>query len=151
EADTGYWCSAQFIGRNLVLTASHCVQEEKPPYRYYRAFAFYLQYERQKWAHAFGSQCVGNPKGWAQPSQARYVFDYAMILTDAPSDVGWFGTQWGWEGKFNRATKIGYPHGVSGGQVVQVDVGPITIQDGIVELRHGNKAEQAGSSGGAWV
>ena len=53
------------------------------------------------------------------------------------------------EGQYNQAAKIGYPGGVADGQVMQVETGPIVTEAGIVQIQHGNPADQRGSSGGA--
>jgi hypothetical protein len=146
-----YLCSAQFVARDVILTASHCVQAGTPPFAYYKNFTFALQYEKGSEVRKYGYKCVGNKKGWAQESNARYLYDYAMIQTDAPSDVGWFGLQWNWMGRFDSATRIGYPLGSFEGQVIQVDGGPLSAGNGLVTLKHGFKSNQHGSSGGGYV
>jgi hypothetical protein len=74
-----------------------------------------------------------------------------MLKLDGKSEVGWFGLAWGWAGQYHRATKIGYPNGDFKGEVIQVDAGPLSVKDGLVELRHGNRHVQHGSSGGGYV
>lgn len=147
----GHLCTAQFVAPNVILTASHCVQDDKPPYAYHTNFMFSLEYERGASPRQYGWKCVGNKKGWAQPGAARYLYDYAMIQTDGTSEVGWFGLQWNWLGNYHAATKIGYPSGSYEGEVIQVDAGPLSVTDGIVELKHGNMHVQHGSSGGGYV
>jgi V8-like Glu-specific endopeptidase len=147
----GHVCTAQFVAQNVLLTASHCVQGMKPPYAYHKNFMFDLQYEKGTSSRKYGTKCVANKKAWAQDSAARYLWDYAMILTDAPSDSGWFGLEWNWSNKYRRATKIGYPSGSFNGQIIQVDAGPLSVTKGLVEMHHGNKQVQHGSSGGGYV
>jgi hypothetical protein len=147
----GHACTAQFVAQNVILTASHCIQSEMPPYGYYKNFAFSLQYQNGNFKHKYGYRCVANMKGWAQQGNAHWLYDYAMILIDGASDVGWFGLEWNWQGKYNRATRLAYPKGDADGKVIQVDSGPLSVADGIVELDHGNKHEQHGASGGAWI
>jgi hypothetical protein len=147
----GHLCTAQFVAPNVILTASHCVQDATPPYAYHTNFMFSLEYERGASPRQYGWKCMGNKKGWAQPGAAHYLYDYAMIQIDGTSEVGWFGLQWNWLGKYDAATKIGYPSGSYGGEVIQVDTGPLSVADGIVELKHGNMNVQHGSSGGGWV
>ena len=65
--------------------------------------------------------------------------------------AGCFGTHWNWRGAYDAAHKIGYPGGVADGEVIQVETGPIAFVDGVVQMRHGNTADQRGSSGGAWI
>jgi hypothetical protein len=147
----GHTCTAQFIAQNIILTAAHCVQDDTPPYAYHTNYLFSLEYEQGAAKRRYGWKCQANMKAWAQQSPARYLFDYAMIQTDGASEVGWFGLQWNWMGTYNRATKIGYPSGSFKGEVIQVDAGPLSVRDGLVELNHGNKDVQHGSSGGGYV
>ena len=84
-----------------------------------------------------------------QPGNEKYLSDFAMILVNDDSKTGWFGTQWDWQGAYKNATKIGYPVGIADGEVIQVLPGPISVSDGIVELRHGDPNEQGGSSAAA--
>ena len=86
-----------------------------------------------------------------QPGNDKYLSDFAMILVNENSKTGWFGTEWDWQGAYKTATKIGYPVGIARGEVIQVLPGPISVSEGIVELRHGDPNKQGGSSGGAWV
>jgi hypothetical protein len=147
----GNACTAQFVAPNVILTAAHCVQDDQPPYSYHSNFMFALEYEQHAALRKFGYRCVANKKGWATPGPAHYLYDYAMIQTDAVANVGWFGMQWNWNGLYQQATKIGYPSGSLGGEVIQVDEGPLSVVDGIVELKHGNKNVQHGASGGGWI
>jgi hypothetical protein len=147
----GHICTAQFVAPNILLTASHCVQDLTPPFAYHRNYMFSLEYEQGAAAGRYGFRCQANLKGWAQENEARWLYDYAMIQTDRPAEVGWFGLQWNWLGLFNSATKIGYPSGNFNSEVIQVDSGPLSVTDGLVELKHGNVHVQHGSSGGAWV
>ncbi len=143
-------CSAQFIGKRLVLTAAHCVRNNQTG-EFYDNFLFALQYERGRSARQYGSACFATFDGWVTREFTRYLSDFAMILINGESSVGWFGTSINWEGRFGSMTKIGYPRGEFDGEVIQVENGPITVTDGIVELRHGNNSDQHGSSGGAWI
>jgi hypothetical protein len=147
----GHFCTAQFVDRDIILTAAHCVQDDTPPYAYHTNFAFYLGYEGSATKRTYGWKCVATKKAWAQQGPAHRLFDYAMIQTDAPSDVGWFGLAWNWVGQYHRATKIGYPSGSFEGKVIQVDIGSLSVHDGLVELNHGNRDVQHGSSGGGYV
>jgi hypothetical protein len=147
----GHACTAQFVAPNVILTAAHCVQDDKPPYSYHSNFMFALEYAQGASFQKFGYGCVANKKGWAMPGEEHWLYDYAMIETDASANVGWFGMQWNWDGLYQQATKIGYPSGSLNGEVIQVDKGPLSVSDGIVELKHGNMNVQHGASGGAWI
>jgi hypothetical protein len=67
----GNVCTAQFIDEDVILTASHCVQDDTPPYAYHKNFLFSLQYERGSFDRQYGWKCVANKTAWAQRSQAR--------------------------------------------------------------------------------
>jgi hypothetical protein len=144
-----YVCSAQFISKRVLLTAAHCVRDDESG-AFWQNIAFALQYDKGRYSQVYRSECAATLNGWVQPGDEKYPYDFAMIRVDADAKNGWFGTAWGWN-DFNEATKIGYPGGILEGQVIQVDRGPIKVENGIVELRHGNKADQGGSSGGAWI
>ena len=150
KAGRGHICTAQFVAPSVVLTAAHCVQDHET-HIYHRNFMFALEYERGVSEHQYFWRCAATKKAWAQPGEGRYLFDYAMIQVESASEVGWFGLEWNWIGKYRGATKIGYPSGSFNGEIIQVDAGPLSVTDGIVELKHGNKDVQHGSSGGGWV
>lgn len=145
-----YVCSAQFISPTVLLTAAHCVQDPESG-AWNTDFTFALQYRNGEYSQRYGYECAGTKKGWLSPGFEKYFYDYALILADQPSKTGFFGTHWGWDGKYNEAVKIGYPGGVADGQVMQVEKGPIQFVEGVVQLNHGNAADQRGSSGGAWI
>ena len=145
-----FMCSSQFIGKRVLLTAAHCVRDDKTG-DFYSNFEFHLQYDKGQSVHKYNAECEATFNTWVQEGEGKWTSDFAMILVTEDTETGWFGTQWNWEGNYDASTKIGYPVGVMKGEVIQVEHGPISIEDGIVELRHGNKAEQGGSSGGAWI
>ena len=148
--DGDYVCSAQFISPNVILTAAHCVRDPETG-NWYEDFIFALQYNAGKYGAVYSYDCVATRNAWVQPGFEKFLADYAMIRVDKPSRTGNFGTHWGWRGNYNDATKIGYPGGVSDGEIIQVEHGPIAFVDGVVQIKHGNTADQGGSSGGAWI
>ncbi len=147
--DGDYVCSGQFISKRVILTAGHCVRDDETG-NYHSDFLFALQYDKGRYSEVYDYDCVATFDGWVQPGDEKWTYDFGMIRVTEDSKNGWFGTRRNWAG-LDRATKIGYPGGVLNGQVIQVDAGPISVTDGIVQLKHGNMADQGGSSGGAWI
>ncbi len=145
-----YVCSAQFISPTVLLTAAHCVRDSETG-AWHDDLIFALQYKNGEYSQVYDYVCTATNKGWVQPGFEKYLYDFAVIKVDKPSKTGYFGTQWGWDGQYNNAVKIGYPGGVENGEVIQVEKGPIQFVEGVVQLQHGNPADQGGSSGGAWI
>lgn len=145
-----YRCSAQFISPTVLVTAAHCVRDNASGL-YYGNVVFALGYRNGSYRQLYRPTCVWTYNGWVQEGFARYRYDYAFIKIGERSRTGHWGASWNWDGRYNSATKTGYPAGILNGEVIQVDRGPIVLQSGIVEMRHGNPADQHGSSGGAWI
>ena len=150
KPDGDFMCSAQFISKNVLLTAAHCVRDDKSG-DFWKNITFFLQYDKGRASAKYTQKCVATFDSWVQPGNDKYLSDFAMILVNEDSKTGWFGTEWDWQGAYKTATKIGYPVGIARGEVIQVLPGPISVSEGIVELRHGDPNKQGGSSGGAWV
>jgi len=150
EPDGVYVCSAQFIDKNIVLTAAHCVRDPDTG-NWYDNIVFALQYEKGKYSQVYKTRCFATLSGWVTQDDTKWPYDFATILVDGDSKTGYFGTQWNWQGEYDNAAKIGYPTSMEDGEVIQVEKGPINIQDGIVQMNYGNPADQGGSSGGAWI
>lgn len=150
KPDGDYVCSAQFIGPNIVLTAAHCVRDSDTG-NWYENIAFALQYNDGKYGGIYRPECFATLGGWVSQDETKWNYDFATILVDAPSKTGHFGTRWSWAGDYNEATMVGYPVSMQDGQVIQVEKGPIRIEDGIVEMHHGNPKNLGGASGGAWI
>jgi len=150
KPDGDFMCSAQFVAKRVLLTAAHCVRDDETG-AFWKNFTFFLQYDKGRASARYTSNCVATLKSWVQKSNEKYLSDFAMIQVNADSKTGWFGTEWNWQGAYSRATKIGYPVGISSGEVIQVLSGPIAVGEGLVQLSHGDPNQQGGSSGGAWI
>jgi hypothetical protein len=147
-------CTAQFVSADVLLSAAHCARDEDTG-AFFTNFRFALQFDKGNYSRLYGYKCVATKNGWLKRvgGPSHWAWDFATILMDGSSRTGWFGWQWNWRGKYEEATKIGYPGGLVSGRVIQVDAGPLSFTENgsIVRLLHGKQAEQAGTSGGAWV
>ena len=133
-----------------MITAAHCVRDAATG-AYSHNVVFALEYANGKYRRLYKATCMRTYSGWVSPDASRYLYDYAFVKVDARSATGHWGASWDWIGRYDSATKTGYPRGILDGEVIQVDGGPISVTNGIVEMRHGNSANQHGSSGGAWI
>lgn len=142
-------CSAQFVAPGILVTAAHCVQDDKTG-AWFTRFLYRHQNHMGK-GRNFTTECVAAYKGWVTSDKSRWTWDYAMIKLRGGTDVGHFGWQYNWWGRDDRVPKIGYPAAISDGQVIQVDFGNLISgwDPKIVGLRHGNPRNAEGSSGGA--
>ena len=140
----------KFVSKRVLLTAAHCVRNDENG-DFWKNITFFLQYDKGRASAKYTQNCIATFNSWVQPGNEKYLSDFAMIQVNADSKTGWFGTQWDWQGTYKAATKIGYPMGISDGEVIQVLPGPIQVSDGLVALKHGDPNKQGGSSGGAWI
>ena len=146
--DGDHTCSAQFIGPRVLVTAAHCLRDNLTG-TYYTNFRFALQYNNGKFSQQYAAVCVAAPTNYVQQTEGKWLWDYGLILTDGPSITGYFGLGIGEINDGSKATAIGYPEDIAGGEVIQVEVGPVELSDGILAVRHGDPNFSHGSSGGA--
>lgn len=153
EKDGDFICSGQFVTDRVVVTAAHCLRDQKTG-EWYDDFVFALQYDRGHSSRNYGYECVATKQGWVSGDDP-YYWDVGMILVNGTSRTGHFGYYTGWSlNDIPRAAKVGYPADILDGEVVQIDSGNLFAPDdseGLVGLRHGNAKNAGGSSGGAWV
>jgi len=146
-------CSAQFVAAGILLTAAHCVQNEKTA-QWFSNFLYRHQFFKGRGSRDFSTECVSAYTLWVNGGDdGRWGWDYAMIKLRGGTDQGNFGWESGWRGKYNSVGKIGYPRDLERGQVIQVDFGRLIKgpRNDIVGLNHGNPRNAEGSSGGGWV
>ena len=113
----GYRCSAQFISKYVILTAAHCVRDSETG-QFFKDFRFALQYHNAAYSRLYSYRCAATKQGWVGHDYSHYGYDYAMLLANGPTRTGWFGTTWNWQGRYDNATKLGYPGGITGGELI---------------------------------
>jgi hypothetical protein len=150
-------CSAQFIAPHIVLTAAHCVRDDKTG-EWFKDFVFALQYQKGDTTQIVQPKCYAVWNQWVHGNSDDdnyWHFDYAMFLAEETSKTGYLGWEYGYDpAKYPTATKVGYPADILDGEVVQMDGGPFSAPEtrpGVVMLQHGNPKNAGGSSGGAWI
>jgi hypothetical protein len=145
------YCSAQFVAEQVILTAAHCVQD-KDTGEFNTNFRYLLQYNSGKHRARYDAECVFTLEGWVADKGNPWRWDFALVRVDRPSDIGSMGWHYDWPmDLYSDAGRIGYPLGIRRGEVIQVERGPIFVDSGLVEMRHGNAKNTNGSSGGAVI
>ena len=161
-------CTAQFISPKVLLTAAHCVRDNKTG-EWYDAgkMFFFLQYQNDNWSEVYKVNCTGSMAAYApklSPSatdddkdaafENAMQYDYAMVLVNHESITGHFKVETDWLGKHPLAWQIGYPGAIENGMIVQRDPGLLALslsRSNEIILMHTNPKMTEGTSGGAWI
>ena len=141
-----YQCTAAFMGQNnTLMTAAHCVRDGSTG-AWYSNFNFRRAYDNGG-GQSVGWKCAMAYYMWASPPN-NYKYDYAFILANTTSGVGWLGLKT--QIPYSTWTAIGYPQNYGNNKYmyeVEGDKGP--IGGGIVQMN--NNPMNFGASGGAWI
>jgi V8-like Glu-specific endopeptidase len=152
------WCSAQFITPSVVLTAAHCVRDNKSG-RWFKDLEFQQRYRYGKSFRIFKVACVSTYNQWVSKYRTRWVYDYAMILVKTdPSkpNTAHFGWYANWtRNMYSTASKIGYAGNIKDGEEINVESNKQLMfnkkEPYIIGLNHGNNKFTYGASGGGVV
>ena len=148
-------CTGQFITEKVVLTAAHCIQDDETGKFFdIDKMYFLLQYQYQNYSQVYRPICASRFDNWRNSGDAKFQWDYALILMDHPSLTGNYNIAIDWRGKFSGATATGYPGAILGGEVIEKTHGDLLQPSDVPNeyaLKHGQKRFTQGSSGGAWV
>lgn len=172
-------CTGQFIAKNVVLTAAHCIRnlEGDPPGVPYDTTKqlFVLQYQNGEGSHTFKTKCAAASPQWSFPSNYKTMtaaqkdaafmtaaqHDFAMILVDGDSPTGAMSYALDWKGKLTEAVRVGYAGDILNGEIVQQALGIVFFADSIpmFDGAHPNLVVHwqsitdltQGTSGGAWI
>ncbi len=145
------YCTAQFIDKNIIVTAAHCVVLDNG---FIGLLEFQLQYNKGKFSKFYPIADFRYWSAWHSPGVDRWQWDYAILCTAQKSKTGHFGWEALWAKKYNKVTSIGYPAAIDKGEIIQVVSGPIKRYNpyvNVYELNQGVAKYTQGASGGAWV
>lgn len=90
EGDRGGWCTGTLVGKDLVLTASHCFPWGFGRERWMRFVPGYAN-GTEPYGGSFVSRCRG-VKNSLNVTGTDYVV--CQLCSPLGNDVGWMGTQW---------------------------------------------------------
>lgn len=149
--DVDYVASANiFMHRNMLLTAAHCIQNNKTG-NVGENFVFEQCYTGQQSSEDFSIKTVALKENWYLVKD--YKFDFAIAILDKNSDFGEplkYSTTPDVTGK--KVTSMGYPVAIYDGEQMMFTKGPVSTRVGQEGhwIMYGSKMGP-GSSGGAWV
>ena len=141
--DGDYWCEAQFVSDNVVMTAAQCLQDGKTG-DYFTNLRFVQELPGGQ-NNAFDVQCPATFKGWAQPNQDRWTYDIGMVLVKGHAPQGAVNVMWGYQSIDQSA--FGY---VTDKDSVKKVAGKLSGSNGIVQMTPTGGAEDM-PTGAAWM
>ena len=161
-------CTAQFISPKVLLTAAHCIRDNKTGEWYDTGkMFFFLQYQNDNYSDVYSVICASHLAAYApklSPSASddekeaaaanAWQYDFAMLLVNHESITGHLKVETDWLGKHPRAVQIGYPGAIEGGMIIQRDPGWLALslsEPNEIILMHDNPNMTQGTSGGAWI
>lgn len=139
-----------FMHRNMLLTAAHCIQNNKTG-NVGENFVFEQCYVGQQSSQDFAIKTVALKENWYLVKD--YKFDFAIAILDQNSNYGeplHYSIAPDVSGKM--VTSMGYPVAIDEGERMIFVKGPVTTRAGQEGhwVMYGSKMGP-GSSGGAWV
>lgn len=146
KGGASYVCSAQFVsGRNILLTAAHCLKDENGNWA--SNFVFKRAYNGNE-PETFGWNCVTTWGNATVNGRYNWAKDYGFIQTSSSNSRGYLG--WQTNTGSRTWTAVGYPSNYEGGSRMYRDGGVRgATRSGVTEMQ-GNLMGP-GSSGGAWL
>ncbi|GAB3039732.1 trypsin-like serine peptidase [Bowmanella dokdonensis] len=148
-------CTAQFIDKNLLVTAAHCVFQSVGQRKFYTDIQFYQHYKgTKKSEHFYTPVAVGLMQAYSDAggnAAAQVTYDYAYIKTAKHSEnkEHFKVASPPEEGKEIRS--IGYPNDLDNGDHLYGNIGRMYVGKRLNYYLAGPSGMTAGSSGGAWV
>jgi V8-like Glu-specific endopeptidase len=147
-----YKCTAQFVGRQILLTAAHCIQNPKNG-KFYTHFLFIQESfdgKGQDGTNTSTGQLVFNDFSSGNPGDSD-EWDFGMLCMAKDS---WNNARillnWGWTDTRLEAMALGYPANYENGQYMYQVTGAVEApNNGVVQMQNNPLGD--GASGGAWI
>lgn len=139
--DGDYVCAAQFVSKNVILTAAQCLQDDRSG-QYFQNLQFVQTIPGGK-ERVFDTECAATFQGWTQPGDEKWTYDMGMVLLKGTSPNGWMGLTWNWK----SLSGLGY---VGEDGRVTAASGSVSLQKGIVQITRSSGGKDP-LGGAAWM
>ena len=135
-----YICTAQFVSKNVILTAAFCVQDSETG-AYHKNLHF-VQKDAKGKENAYDVECAATFDGWSSKGDDKWIYDMSMVLVKGKSKVGWMGFVWDWKsiGPFGFVGPDGY---------VVASSGSVSAKNGSAQMKASGVDKLIG--GEAWM